>query len=105
MPIGALVMNSWTSEWQINISKTPAEDLLPTLLPLQWSVGVNPAELVQCRKVAEGMGVKGQENLKQNSSRAWGKIVICQYALGRNYNCWRAGHRGMYGFVITSISD
>lgn len=34
---------------------------------LQRSVGLNSAELVQCRKVGEEMGVKGQENLEQNS--------------------------------------
>lgn len=72
---------------------------------LQRSVGLNSAELVQCRKVGEEMGVKGQENLEQNSSRAWGKILIYHYALGRNCNCWRAGLGGMYGFVIPSISD
>lgn len=51
------------------------------------------------------MGVKGQENLEQNSSRAWGKIAICQYPLGRKCNCWTDGLGGIYGFVIPFISD
>lgn len=51
------------------------------------------------------MRAKSQENLEQNSSRAWGEVVICQYTLGRECSCWRAGLGGMYIFVITSNSD
>lgn len=51
------------------------------------------------------MVVKGQENLEQNSSRAWGKTAILQYSLGRKFNFWTDGLGGIYGFVIPSISD
>lgn len=51
------------------------------------------------------MDVKGQENLEQNCFRTWGKIAICQYAIGRKCSCWTDGLGGMYGFVIPSISD
>lgn len=71
----------------------------------QSGVGLNLAELAQCRKAGDEMAVKGQENLEQNCSRAWGKIAICQYALGRKCYCWTDGQEGMYGFVIPSISN
>lgn len=71
----------------------------------QSGVGLNLAELAQCRQVGEEMDVKGQENLEQNCFRTWGKIAICQYAIGRKCSCWTDGLGGMYGFVIPSISD
>lgn len=39
----------------------------------QSGVGLNLSELAQCRKLGEGMSVKGQKNLEQNHSRAWAR--------------------------------
>lgn len=39
----------------------------------QSGVRLNLAELAQCRKVGEEMGVRGRGNLEQNQSRAWGR--------------------------------